>query len=176
MANIITGARVLCAVALLFCRPFSPAFYALYISAGFTDMIDGAVARKTNTANEFGAKLDTAADALFVVVCLVKLMPILNPPVWMIVWIAVIALIKMTNIVAGFVMKKSFVSEHTLMNRVTGAVLFVLPLTLSIIDLKYSGAVACAAAAFAAVQEGHIIWTDRHDERLPLLRREIRKL
>lgn len=42
MANIITGLRIICSVALLFFPAFSPAFYALYIAAGLSDMIDGA--------------------------------------------------------------------------------------------------------------------------------------
>ena len=78
MANIITGVRILCAAALLFCLPFSHAFYVLYVAAGVSDMIDGATARKTNTASEFGAGLDTAADFLLVAVCLIKLLPILT--------------------------------------------------------------------------------------------------
>ena len=161
MANIITGVRILCAAALLFCRPFSPVFHALYVMAGLSDMIDGAVARKTNTAGEFGAKFDTAADLLFVLVCLIRLLPVLDVPVWLTVWIAVIALIKATNIVSGYVMRKRFVSVHSLMNKLTGILLFVLPLTLRLIDLKYSGAIVCAAATFAAIQEGHFIRTGR---------------
>jgi catechol 2,3-dioxygenase-like lactoylglutathione lyase family enzyme len=35
--------------------------------------------------------------------------------------------------------------------------LFGLPLTLTIIDLKYSGAFVSTAATFAAIQEGHLI-------------------
>ena len=35
--------------------------------------------------------------------------------------------------------------------------LFVLPLTFTFIDLKYSGAVVSAVATFAAIQEGHLI-------------------
>ena len=57
-ANLITGTRILCSVALLFCPVFSLSFYILYLVAGLTDMIDGAVARKTGTVSEFGAKLD----------------------------------------------------------------------------------------------------------------------
>jgi len=60
MANIITGIRIVLSIALLFCLALSPAFYALYIAAGFSDMIDGAVARKTGTVSEFGSKIDTA--------------------------------------------------------------------------------------------------------------------
>ena len=43
-ANLITGTRILCSIVLLFCSPFSPSFYALYLVAGLTDMIDGPVA------------------------------------------------------------------------------------------------------------------------------------
>lgn len=161
MANLITGVRILCAAALLVCRPFSPAFYALYLAAGLSDMIDGTVARKTNAAGEFGASFDTAADFLFVVVCLIKLLPVLKLPVWLTVWIALIALIKLVNLGSGYVLRKRFVPVHSIMNKVTGVLLFLLPLTLRVIDLKYSGTVACVAATFAAAQEGHCIRTGR---------------
>ena len=157
MANFITGVRILCSIALLFFPVFSPSFYTLYLIAGLSDMIDGTVARKTGTVGEFGSGLDTAADFLLVAACLIKLLPVLDIPVWLSVWIAVIALIKAINVISGYVMRKSFVTAHTVMNKITGVLLFVLPLCLRMLDLKYSGAVVCAAATFAAVQEGHII-------------------
>ena len=156
-ANIITGIRVLCSIAILFYPAFSVAFYSLYITAGLTDMIDGWVARKTNTVSEFGAKLDTIADIVFLVVCLVKLLPVLEPPVWLHVWIGVIAIIKIINIVSGFVVQKHFVAVHSVMNKVAGALLFVFPLTIPFIDVKYSAAAVCFIATFAAIQEGHFI-------------------
>jgi CDP-diacylglycerol--glycerol-3-phosphate 3-phosphatidyltransferase len=161
MANIITLIRVLCSIAILFCPVFSVAFYSLYIAAGVSDMIDGWVARRTNTVSEFGAKLDTVADFVFVVVCLVKLLPVMDVPVWLYVWIGIIAVIKIINIVSGYVVQKRFVSVHSVMNKVTGVLLFVLPLTLSFIDLKYSATVVCIIATFAAVQEGHLIRTKK---------------
>ena len=157
MANIITGVRIVCSIGLLFCPVFSITFYCLYITAGVSDMIDGAVARKTGTVSEFGSKLDTAADFVLVAVCLIKLLPVLDVPVWLIVWIAVIAMIKVINIISGYVTRKEFVAVHTVMNKVTGILLFILPLTLTLIDLKYSGAVVSAVATFAAIQEGHLI-------------------
>ena len=161
MANIITIVRILCSIAILFCPVFSAAFYLLYIIAGLSDMIDGWVARRTNTVSELGAKLDTIADFVFVVVCLVKLLPILDIPSWLYVWIGVIALIKIINIVSGYVVQKQFVAIHSVMNKVTGLLLFILPLTLSFIDLRYSAAVVCLVATFAAIQEGHFIRTKK---------------
>ena len=160
MANFITGLRIVFSVVLLFCPVFSPAFYALYIAAGVTDMIDGAVARKTGTVSEFGAKLDTTADFVLVVVCLIKLLPVLHVPAWLIIWIAIIAFIKVANIAAGYIRQKEFLSVHSIMNKVTGGLLFVFPLTLSFIDLRYSAAVVCVVATAAAIHEGYLIKTE----------------
>ena len=122
-------------------------------------MIDGAVARRTGTVSEFGSKLDTAADFVLVVVCLIKLIPVIHVPTWLIVWIVVIAVIKAVNLVSGYIMRKEIVVLHTAMNKAAGILLFVLPLTLTFIDLKYSGAIVSAVATFAAIQEGHLIRT-----------------
>ena len=163
MANIITGIRIVISVLLLFCPVFSQVFYILYITAGVSDMADGAVARKTGTVSEFGSRLDTIADIVFVVVCMIKLIPVLYIPLWLFIWIAIIVLIKIINIISGYVMSKELVAAHTVMNKVTGIVLFILPLTITRIDLKYSGALVSAVATFAAIQEGHYIRTVRCD-------------
>jgi CDP-diacylglycerol--glycerol-3-phosphate 3-phosphatidyltransferase len=161
MANIITCIRIICSIILLFCPVFSPTFYALYIAAGVSDMLDGAIARKTSTVSEFGSKLDTVADFVMVTLCLIKLLPVIHIPTWLLIWIIVIAVIKAVNLISGYVTRKKIVVLHTIMNKVTGILLFVLPLTLKIIDLKYSGAIASAVATFAAIQEGHMIRTEK---------------
>lgn len=161
IANIITGSRIIFGIAILFVPPLSPLFYVLYGAAGLTDIIDGTVARKTNTVSDFGAKLDTIADLVFVAVCLIKLMPFLDISVWLWVWIAVIALIKIINIISGVVLHKKLTAVHSVMNKVTGAICFLLPFTLSFVELKYSAIFVCAVATFAAIQEGHFIGMER---------------
>ena len=162
-ANLITGTRILCSIVLLFCSPFSPSFYALYLVAGLTDMIDGPVARKTGTVSELGAKLDTTADFLFIAACLIKLLPLIPFSLWLWLWIGGIALIKAVNLLSGYIVQKRFVTMHTVMNKTTGILLFVLPLTVPVVALKYSAPVVCMAATFAAIQEGHYIRTGRDD-------------
>ena len=161
MANTITFFRIAVSIVLLFCPVFSPAFYVFYIAAGLSDMLDGFVARKINTASRFGARLDTIADFVLVVVCLIKLLPILSIPAWLYIWIGIIALIKVVNIVSGFAVQKRFVAVHSAMNKATGALLFLLPLTISTVPVKTSVIVVCAAATFAAIQEGYCIRTGR---------------
>ena len=156
-ANIITGFRIVLSEALLFCTVFSPEFYILYLAAGITDMTDGTVARKTNTVSKFGERLDSAADMIFVLVCFIRLIPVLDIPLWLYIWIAVIVIIRIVNIISGFVIQKRFVILHTVLNKLTGALLFLLPLTLQFVDLPYSAAIVCCFATFAAVQEGYYI-------------------
>ena len=160
-ANIITGIRVLCSIVLLFSAALSPAFYTWYIIAGTSDVLDGWIARRTNSASDLGAKLDTAADCFFVVACLIKLLPALAIPLWIYLWTGVIAAIKLLNILYGFTRQKQFVAIHSISNKLTGAMLFAIPLTLPLIELQYSATFVCLFATFAALEEGHIIRTKK---------------
>ena len=157
LANGITFLRILCSLALLFCMPLSLPFYVLYAVAGLSDIFDGWIARKTNTATKFGAKLDTFADIVFAAVVLIKLLPILELPVWMIVWVGVIALIKLVNIVIGFVRHHTLTAVHSVINKVTGVLLFILPFTIQIINIKYTAGLVCVVATVAAIMESRAI-------------------
>ena len=161
MANLITSMRILCSMALLFSNPLSASFFTLYIIAGLTDMIDGSVARVTATVSSFGAKLDTMADAVMVVACFIKLFPVLYLENWMYLWICVIAGIKVVNILSGYIFQKKLVTVHSVANRMTGALLFALPLFMRLIDLRYSAVIVGTVATFAAIQEGHFIRSGR---------------
>ena len=159
IANIITGCRILGSVLLLFFPAFSDAFYMIYIICGFSDMIDGTIARKTNSTSQWGAKIDTAADLAFVAASLIKLLPAINIPQWLWIWGGIIAVIKIGNIAWGYVSKKQFISLHTVLNKITGLLLFLLPLTLSFVELKYSSIAVCSIATTAAIQEAVSIAT-----------------
>ncbi len=155
IANLITSCRILCSIGILCFPAFSQKFYIMYFLCGFSDMIDGTIARKTNAVSEFGSKLDTIADFVFVVVCLIKLLPLVHISVWVWIWIAVIAVIKATNLVWGFVCRKKLVDYHSVFNKATGLLLFLLPFTLQRVEPKYSFAVVCIIATIAAIQEGY---------------------
>ena len=161
IANIVTGCRIFGSVLLLFFPAFSEGFYITYILCGFSDMIDGTIARKTNSSSEFGSQLDTVADFVFVAVSLVKLLPVIHLPRWLWIWGIVIAIIKIGNIMWGYISKKQFISIHTVMNKATGLLLFLFPLAISYVEWKYIAIVACLIATFSAIQESIYVITDR---------------
>ena len=162
IANIITFCRILGSVGLVFCPVFSACFYGLYLFCGLTDMVDGTITRKTGAASSFGAKLDTVADFLFVIASFVKLVPVIRISVWIWVWAAVIAMGKLVTLVWGFTQMKQMPSLHTIANKATGLCLFLLPLTMSIVDPRYTAPVVCVIATISAIQEGYYIATGHH--------------
>ena len=164
IANILTFSRILGSILLLFFPAFSYEFYIIYIFCGFSDMIDGRIARITNSACQYGSSLDTIADFVFVVVSLIKLLPIIHIPLWLWIWSGVISIIKMSNIVFGYVLKNRFISLHTIMNKVTGLLLFLLPLTITFSEFIYNAAVVCFVATLSAIQEGYYVITGRSEE------------
>ena len=160
IANIFTGCRIFGSILLLFFPAFSLDFYITYLLCGFSDMVDGTIARKTNSISRFGSQLDTIADLIFVVVSLFKLLPAIHIPQWLWIWGGVIAVIKICNIIRGYVAEKQFIALHTIMNKVTGFLLFLLPLTISFLELNYIAIAVCAIATLSAIQEGFYIITD----------------
>ena len=116
-------------------------------------MTDGTIARKTRSVSTFGARLDTVADIVFLAVCFVKILPLMQFPMWLWTWIVVIATIKIGNIIWGLICNKKLVSIHTILNKVTGFLLFLLPLTFNFIKPVYSSAVVCFLATLSAIIE-----------------------
>jgi len=160
LANILTGCRILGSILLLVFPAFSVAFYITYLFCGLSDMIDGTIARKTNSTSKFGSQLDTIADLIFVAASLFKLLPAIHIPGWLWIWGGVIAVIKISNIIWGYISKKQFISLHTIMNKVTGLLLFLLPLTVSFVELKYIAIAVCSIATLSAIQEWFYVITD----------------
>ena len=164
IANIITGSRIVFSLSLLFIPLSSAWFYALYLLCGLSDMIDGTVARRTNSATQFGARLDTLSDFVFMSVALIKFLPHLHIPVWLWIWIGIIAMIKLGNVVWGFVRTKKLISPHTILNKVAGLFLFLLPATISFIDLTYTLPIVCTVATAAAIHEVYDTYSEKkHD-------------
>ena len=164
IANVITGLRIVFCLPLLFVPLTSVWFYALYLLCGLSDMIDGTVARRTNSATQFGARLDTVSDFVFMTVALIKFVPHFHIPVWLWIWIGIIAVIKLGNAAWGFVRTKKLISPHTVLNKIAGLLLFLLPVTISFVDLTYTLPVVCTVATVAAIHEVYDTYSEKkHD-------------
>ena len=151
-ANIITGFRIVGSIFLLPLSVFTLEFYIVYLLCGLSDMIDGTIARKTDSVSELGSKLDTIADLIFVIVVMIKILPVIQIPLW--IWIAAIAIIIVSNIVRGSIYMRRLIVTHMILNKAAGLSLFFMPLTLSRIELNCSCVIVCSIATLAALHEG----------------------
>lgn len=160
MANILTCMRIMCGVILIFCEPFSAWFDLVYIFGGVTDVFDGIAARHFGKETRLGAQLDTIADFVFAAVVIMKVARTVYVPEWLMIWIICIAIIKIINVISGFVVVKRFVSEHTAMNKVCGILLFAIPLCIDRFPRQAVTVLViltCMIATAAAIQEGFLI-------------------
>lgn len=161
LPNCISFSRIVLSLILIFIKPLSTAFYVIYIVCGFSDMIDGFIARRTETTSILGEKLDSLADMIMIVVLLVVLFPIINPSKKIIIWTIVIGIIRLTAMGVAFIKYKTFASLHTYGNKITGLILFLFPIFISFIHSNVLSNIICVVASISATEELVIQLTSR---------------
>ena len=159
IVNYISISRIIMSIALFIPKTFSITFYIIYIYCGLSDILDGFLARKYKITSEFGAKIDSIADMIFVFGAILKIIPVIEIPIAIYIWITIIILIKVFNIICGYKYYKKLTLLHTTVNKITGLILFVNPLIMGVIDIKILEILICVIATFSAIQEGHFIRT-----------------
>ena len=114
------------------------------------------------SASDFGARLDTVSDFVFMTVALIRFAPYLHIPVWLWIWIDMIATVKLVGAVWRFVRTGELTFPHTVLNKITGLGLFLLPMTLCFIEAIYSLPIVCAVATVAAIQEVYYTYSEKN--------------
>ena len=95
--------RIVLCLPLLLVDAMTVPFWVLYLIAGITDMLDGFLARRWGVKSKFGARLDSLADFVFVLIVGSKLFPWLKLPATLWMMIGLIALVKMVNAICSYV-------------------------------------------------------------------------
>ena len=158
MANALTIGRIALSLMLLVTSVLSPAFLMTYTLAGVTDMLDGYIARRSGTESELGAQFDSIADCILVAVCLMRILPTVFVPTWLWAWIALIVIVKVSNVVRGFLTKGRLVMPHTTANKLAGFATFLVPFVIPLVGVIVPAGPACVIATFAALQEHRLTY------------------
>ena len=153
IANGITVSRMLFSLLLFGFSPSSVPFTVLYFLCGVTDVLDGFLARKLHTESKIGERLDSVADLFFAVAYVIRLLPILRVPAWILIWTALIAGFKLFGILKKSKRERKLYIAHSFLNKLTGLLLFLLPMTVCVIKITYSAAAVCAVATVATAEE-----------------------
>ena len=73
-------------------------------------------------------------------------------------------MMKLGNVVWGFIRTKKLISPHTVLNKITGLLLFLLPVTLSFVDLTYTLPIVCTVATVAAIHEVYYTYSEKNHD------------
>lgn len=140
---------------MIFTPVFSLEFFVVYTFCGFTDVLDGFIARRFGMSSRFGAKLDSIADLSFYAVMIIKVFPFMWKHVAKWIWIIIGALIlvRMVNYVWGWRRYGEFVSLHTYMNKASGFAVFAVPYFLHLAGATAGCCIVCTVAGLGTFEE-----------------------
>lgn len=154
VANIITTSRIILSILLVFLLDHRLIFFIVYLICGISDVIDGFIARKTNTGSTAGARLDAFADLLLFGITTVYVI------IWagenlngLLPYLAVVILIRFANMAIAAFKYHSFVIIHTWGNKITGILVFISYAVFIIADNVKVFLPVCILAALSALEE-----------------------
>ena len=123
--NILSVLRIVLSGALVFLAPPSILFFAVYLLCALSDVLDGYLARRLGAESKAGATLDTIADLAFLVAIFVTVFRCFEVPVWLIIWIALIAIMRFAAWPISM-RRYSGLIVHTSLDKIVGVLLFFL--------------------------------------------------
>ena len=131
LPNIITSLRVVLCISLIFIKPvLGTVSFIVYCIAGFTDMIDGPLARRIPHALTVrGGDFDAFADMLMIVIGVFVLIPAMN--IWDWLWTAILVVLVfkiLSASISGLIKHKRLLFTHTLANKLAALFLFITPI------------------------------------------------
>ncbi len=153
LPNVITCIRIVFSLFLFTIVPHTMNFWVIYIVCGMTDVCDGYLARKWDVSSKKGALLDSIADLLFIIALLYAFIPEIALKSWMLIWIIIIAVIRILSILVGIFKYRTLAFIHTYGNKLSGLLLFYFPIFLKVTGLKTTVIVICTVAIISAIEE-----------------------
>ena len=153
--NFVSCLRILGTLLLIPVALFSKQYFYLYIFCGFTDVLDGFLARRLNSTSELGSKLDSFSDILFYLISTIKLFPVAKNILPYFFWIIVLTLIVIRCVCYLINFKKTGELQHThsILNKLTGFMLFLAPFVIESNFLEYYYIIGLIIASLGTLED-----------------------
>ena len=134
--NLLSVSRIIAAVFLFtFDDLYNTVFLLTYIYCAISDFLDGKIARKYNCESKFGTALDTIGDA-GTYMALLKILAVQKMvPGWIVIWLLVAVAFAVVAAFITLIRFKKFFLPHTLISKLLGAMVFLLPIVVQVIPV-----------------------------------------
>ena len=155
--NIISILRMALSIVLIFLPILSVPFYIVYVLSGFSDVLDGFLARKLKCVSKLGDMLDRYADIALFIVLLFKLALAINWEQWVIISLLVIAVIRLIVLLTPLLKFKKIRLVKSYFNRASEFSVFLFPVFYLILGAGITVGIVLSVAALAGIDELAII-------------------
>jgi len=157
VANIITISRILLSILLICFLNNKAMFISIYMICGISDALDGYIARRSNTTSAVGAKLDSIADFFMFGIVTIGMIIWVGPELKnILIYIYIIAILRITNLLIAAFKYHSFISIHTWGNKLTGFFVFITPILYVLMNNVTIIKLVCIISILTAVEESII--------------------
>lgn len=127
LPNVLSVSRIFLAISLFFIPVMSVPFQVIYVLTFVTDMLDGNIARLTNTTTELGASLDSFADIFFLAAFLFLVFPWMEPSMVLVIMAIVIVVAKLVSFLWVKIATGTVHTFHNIISKVGFFGLMILP-------------------------------------------------
>lgn len=157
--NSLSVIRIFLSLSLILVFSNKKIFILVYLLAGLTDILDGWIARKYNAETKMGARLDSVADlAFYLILTGLFLIDFKSLVLKYLVFIGIIIFIRLLNVMISWVRFKKVSFLHTITNKITGVMVFCVPVFLGL-NVMFFGFITLMVAVIAAMEECLILLT-----------------
>lgn len=131
IANLLTITRmVLSLFLLIFYDDVNLTFLIVFTIGVFTDMIDGTIARKTNSSSFIGSVLDTVADVLLSLNIMKVAIISGELQGMLLIWLMLILAIGLISPVIAYIKFRKIYFVHSVLSKIVGGLIYFVPFTL----------------------------------------------
>jgi CDP-diacylglycerol--glycerol-3-phosphate 3-phosphatidyltransferase len=137
-------------------------FFVVFVICGLTDVLDGAIARKTDSQSALGARLDSAGDFLFFIIVLDCIAIWAgNSALTLLPYVAAVVLLRFVNLGIVGIRFRVFAGVHTWGNKVSGILVFISFGVYILTDALWAFIPVCGVAGLSALEETLILLTSK---------------
>lgn len=158
--NILSVLRMALSLGLLLFLNDRLIYFAVFLLACLSDMLDGIIARKANAQSQLGSRLDTAGDFLMFMAMLASVI------IWSgeaalpyVPYVAGIALVRFASAAISAIKFHKPASVHTWANKAAGLTIFAAFSVYVLTDELWAFIPGCVVAAVSAIEEAAILIT-----------------
>lgn len=130
--NLLSFSRIILSILLIPFIHVPGIFIIIYITTGITDVLDGFIARRFKCTSDLGAKLDSVADFTFYIIYLFVFYKLFSTIInnAQVIVLVLIIVIRLGNMLVTKYKYGKVVFVHTLGNKASGIIVFLVPLLL----------------------------------------------